>query len=616
MRLFRVSTFRIAAGIMILVSLLIGEVGAITPTIDFTDVPLYGSSNDLVGKVTNVTPDDYKVAVYIYVSGWWTKPSFAYPLTSISGSGSWVCDITTGGSDQYATKIRAYLVPDGYTPPQMSGGQIFPAELDLYPNVETTRRTERRITFSGYDWFVKSSVIPVGPGLNYFSDSAQSVWVDEQGQLHLKIINSGSTWYSAEVISSNSFGYGRYSFEIASRIDQLDKNVVAGFFTWDDAAPPYYREIDFAEFSRWGEALNVNSQYVVQPWDIFGNRYRFNINLTGNNSTHSADWKENIITFQSVEGSNVIGSWIYTGNYIPSNGKENVRINLWLYDPLNILGKPPTDGVEAEIIVKNFEFISPSSTPASTDTPTPTPTPPLTSSIIPESYQNVKIHSTNQFIIAVATDKQVYELGEPVKIYAYFRNMGIESIKAPIITIWDHSQPYWPEVYSYPRNLSVPGETIYQNQTITFNTTWTMSQPAYPNLSRVDQIVDGWEVHSGKFGVQFNAWNDNGTAVILNEEYIISGISMYLIGSEPLPITPTPTATPTPTPTPIVGVNGDVSGDGQVSVVDALFIAQYTVGTRTLTSTQLEAADVNGDGQVTIVDALFIAQYTVGLRQL
>jgi len=61
---------------------------------------------------------------------------------------------------------------------------------------------------------------------------------------------------------------------------------------------------------------------------------------------------------------------------------------------------------------------------------------------------------------------------------------------------------------------------------------------------------------------------------------------------------------------------GDVNGDGQVTVVDALFVAQYTVGLRTLNSQQLAAADVNGGGQVTVVDALFIAQYTVGLRQL
>ena len=349
---------RIVVGITILVLLLAGNVGALSPTIEFTDIPLYGSFSDLQGKVTNVIPTDYKVVVYIYVSGWWTKPSSASQLTDILGDNTWTCDITTGGSDQYATKIRAFLVPNGYTPPQMSGGQILPIELESYPNVETTRQQERHITFSGYDWIVKSSVIPVGPGLNYFSDSVQSVWIDELGQLHLKVINSGGTWYSAEVISVKSFGYGKYSFQTANRVDQLDKNVVAGFFTYDVAGPQYYREIDI-EFSKWGNDLDLNSQYVIQPWDVFGNRYRFDIALIGSESTHSFDWRENNITFQSTEGPNVIGSWKYTGSYIPSPGTENVRINLWLYDSSNTLGKPPSNGQEAELIVKKFEFISP-----------------------------------------------------------------------------------------------------------------------------------------------------------------------------------------------------------------------------------------------------------------
>jgi hypothetical protein len=59
---------------------------------------------------------------------------------------------------------------------------------------------------------------------------------------------------------------------------------------------------------------------------------------------------------------------------------------------------------------------------------------------------------------------------------------------------------------------------------------------------------------------------------------------------------------------------GDVTGDGKVDVTDALFIAQYTVGLRTLTTMQLAAGDVNCDGKMDITDALFIAQYTVGLR--
>ena len=49
---------RTAIGITVLVLLLVGEAGEVTPTIEFTYVLLYGSFDDLQGKVTNVTPDD------------------------------------------------------------------------------------------------------------------------------------------------------------------------------------------------------------------------------------------------------------------------------------------------------------------------------------------------------------------------------------------------------------------------------------------------------------------------------------------------------------------------------------------------------------------------------
>jgi len=61
---------------------------------------------------------------------------------------------------------------------------------------------------------------------------------------------------------------------------------------------------------------------------------------------------------------------------------------------------------------------------------------------------------------------------------------------------------------------------------------------------------------------------------------------------------------------------GDVSGNGAVDITDALFIAQSTVGLRTLDVMQLVAADVNTNSRVDITDALFIAQFTVGLRTL
>lgn len=99
--------------------------------IEFTYIPPYGSFKNLKGRVWHVKPASCKVAVYIKVkSGWWTKPYWSTPLTIIQSNGSWTCDITTGGIDEQATEIVAFLLPNGYNPPSMSGGSTLPSELD------------------------------------------------------------------------------------------------------------------------------------------------------------------------------------------------------------------------------------------------------------------------------------------------------------------------------------------------------------------------------------------------------------------------------------------------------------------------------------------------------
>jgi hypothetical protein len=58
---------------------------------------------------------------------------------------------------------------------------------------------------------------------------------------------------------------------------------------------------------------------------------------------------------------------------------------------------------------------------------------------------------------------------------------------------------------------------------------------------------------------------------------------------------------------------GDVNGDGNINIVDALMTAQYYVGLNP-SPFNPQAADVTGcDGSVTILDALVLAQYYVGL---
>lgn len=104
--------------------------GAGSASIELVSVPQKGTFDDLRGQVRGVKTSDYRVAVFIDVGGWWTKPTFASPLTTIQRDGTWTCDITTGGVDEQATRIAAYVVPSGYSPPALWGDAAIPAGLE------------------------------------------------------------------------------------------------------------------------------------------------------------------------------------------------------------------------------------------------------------------------------------------------------------------------------------------------------------------------------------------------------------------------------------------------------------------------------------------------------
>jgi hypothetical protein len=225
----------------------------------------------------------------------------------------------------------------------------------------TAASVERHISFSGFDWRVKNSADALlGPGPNYFSDSTRNVWVDDTGRLHLRIEKRGGRWYSAEVVSSASFGYGTYRWYLDSRVDNLDPNVVLGLFTWNDDPAYNHRELDI-EFARWGNAAYANGQYTVQPYTTAGNQYTFNEPAGVAQTTHSLIWGPGSASFASVRGhiptttdpSLRIAARTFTQG-VPVAGGENARINFWLFE-----GNTPTDRKDVEIVVTRFERIGP-----------------------------------------------------------------------------------------------------------------------------------------------------------------------------------------------------------------------------------------------------------------
>jgi hypothetical protein len=65
-------------------------------------------------------------------------------------------------------------------------------------------------------------------------------------------------------------------------------------------------------------------------------------------------------------------------------------------------------------------------------------------------------------------------------------------------------------------------------------------------------------------------------------------------------------------PLPGAGLLGDVNGDGNITVADALMALRGTTGELALTGAQQTLADVNRDGFITVADALMILRYTTG----
>ena len=354
--------------------LIAGFAAAAEPQVSFTYMPPYGSTEDLAGRVENVDSTTHAVAVYIFVDGWWTKPTFGAPLSPIASDGTWTCDITTGGSDIYATQLAAYVVPRDYAPPLAEGWPQLPDELaaNAVASVRATRPYTRRIWFSGYEWSVKDSRgQTTGPGDNVFSDSTGNVWVDAQGRLHLKICRRNGVWSCAEVVSVRSFGHGTYRIFADTAADALDARAVLGLFTWNDDAPYTHREIDI-ELSRWDNASDANNaQYVVQPWQPPGHLTRFRVPPDVTNATYSFSWRTNRIDFATYGGHVIptspaggeIAAWSFAGDGLPQPGGENYRINLWL---CNTAGT--TDGKDEEVVISRFAFVpSPLPRPAWTN---------------------------------------------------------------------------------------------------------------------------------------------------------------------------------------------------------------------------------------------------------
>lgn len=319
--------------------LIIGDLNQ-PPEINFID--LKPGDGRIQGVANNIDASEIRVVLWALTNKWYVQPWITSPWTKICDDGSWD-NGTHGWSTMVAVLVDSTYVPGSvrYTHPGLEQGVLAFAQ---YPPV----RPDLPIEFSGYTWGVKQSADRFDPGQNYWSASVDNIWVDVDG-LHLRIVNDGGKWTCPEVYLLQSHGYGTYTFELGSRVDNLDPRAVLGCFTYETTS----RELDI-EFSRALASPN-NSQFVVQPYSHSGNIYRYEMPAV-TYSTHQIEWRPGYVFFRSWRGlgmnpDSLLTSWNYTGSDIPPENVERWRFNLWLLG-----GNSPTTGVGDHVIIRSFNY--------------------------------------------------------------------------------------------------------------------------------------------------------------------------------------------------------------------------------------------------------------------
>ncbi len=241
-------------------------------------------------------------------------------------------------------------------------------------------RVGNEVRFSGWTWDVKAGPAQQGPGPNFFSERTEDIFLDGNGYLHMRIAEHEGTWFSTELVSRDTVGFGRYRWVVEGDFENIPNNTVLGLFTWNTQSffEEANSEVDI-EFAKWFDPANKSLHMSVQPVN-FGPYYPERSfaaptqdgDLIGV-STHEFVWTDSLITWTSWAGEGtsgrVIAQWQFDSISNPARVKNeggqasrpvripkplnntNVRMNYWMLG-----GIPPSDGREHEVIIRSFYY--------------------------------------------------------------------------------------------------------------------------------------------------------------------------------------------------------------------------------------------------------------------
>jgi hypothetical protein len=96
------------------------------------------STKQIKGKVEGINQRMYNLVAYAKLNGsWYTMHSKEYPIIPIDSEYCWECALVID-EGKVLSEITFFLIPNGYTPPILSGEKIIPVKLNIIASAKHT----------------------------------------------------------------------------------------------------------------------------------------------------------------------------------------------------------------------------------------------------------------------------------------------------------------------------------------------------------------------------------------------------------------------------------------------------------------------------------------------
>jgi hypothetical protein len=323
----------------------------VEPSLTLTTLPPYGEGTaykiaPIEGRVTGAQAGE-KIVLYAKSTVWWIQPTVLEPFTSIQANGVWKNETHPG------TSYAALLVRDGYHArpklDQLPAKNNEVLAVAIADGPKSLEREGKMMIFAGYEWRIHET--PNSPANSRNDYDAANSWTDRNGFLHLRIAGKPGHFTSSEVDLRRSLGYGSYRIVVRG-LSELEPAAVFTMLTFADGIPS--REMDI-EISKWGEINTKNGQFVIQPYYVPANTFRFQV--PGQTVTFMLRWAPDRAAFRTYRGAvtrweaTPSGEHVFTSG-IPSPGNESLRLSLYVFgNDMN----PLQHG--NEVVVESFEYL-------------------------------------------------------------------------------------------------------------------------------------------------------------------------------------------------------------------------------------------------------------------